>query len=162
MVSKVVLSSEGLAADVARVGSLVGVGSHVYEQVVTFGEVTIAILADKLFLRPLSGHLSAEEGGGVWHLESRVHGAGGVLVLMMMMGCGLATASPGSQISSVPEPVVDEDRGVIWVLGRHRDVLVSHPAVLGWHESLHANVRRCVRWGEWLHLGSIHHLNCTW
>ena len=49
---EMVLSPESFATDVARIGSLIGVGSLVYEEVVTLGEVSVAILADELLLGP--------------------------------------------------------------------------------------------------------------
>lgn len=51
MVPEVILSSERLAADVARVGPLVGVGALVYQQIIALGELSIAELANKLFFR---------------------------------------------------------------------------------------------------------------
>jgi hypothetical protein len=50
MVAQMVLTSKGLSADVTRIGTLVGVRSLVNEQIVGFGELTIAIFADELFL----------------------------------------------------------------------------------------------------------------
>lgn len=50
MVSQVVLPSERLSADVARVRPLVSVRSLVYEQVVAFGELSVAKFAYELFL----------------------------------------------------------------------------------------------------------------
>ena len=47
-----VLSPEGLAADITRVGSLVRVGPLVDQQVVRLGELPAAELADKLLLGP--------------------------------------------------------------------------------------------------------------
>ena len=52
MISQVVLSSEGLLADVATEGSFVRVRSLVNEEIVAFRESAIAIFADELFLRP--------------------------------------------------------------------------------------------------------------
>lgn len=53
---------EGLVADVTRVWPLIRVGPLVDEQVVGFGKVSAAKLADKLFFRfggqPPSGRLS--------------------------------------------------------------------------------------------------------
>lgn len=50
MIPQMVLTSECLAADVTRVWTLVGVRSLVNEEVVGFGELAIAILADELLL----------------------------------------------------------------------------------------------------------------
>lgn len=50
VVPEVVLPTEGLAADVAGVGPLVRVCPLVDEEVVAFGEVSAAVLADELFL----------------------------------------------------------------------------------------------------------------
>ncbi len=49
VVAQVVLSAEGLAADVARVGTLVCVGSFVDKKVVGLGEVTLTESTDVLF-----------------------------------------------------------------------------------------------------------------
>lgn len=51
MVSQVVLPTEGLVADVARVGSLVRMCPLVDEQVVGLGEPSLTELADELLLR---------------------------------------------------------------------------------------------------------------
>jgi hypothetical protein len=45
-----ILSTEGLSANVARVGPLVGVGPLVDEQIVGLGELAVAELADELLL----------------------------------------------------------------------------------------------------------------
>lgn len=62
VIPQVVLPPEGLVADVTRVRPLVRVGPLVDEQVVGFGKVSAAELADKLFFRfrgqPPSGGLS--------------------------------------------------------------------------------------------------------
>ena len=63
-----VLSPESFATDVTGVGSLVGVGALVYEEVVTLGEVSVAILADELLLgsrRPARPAEQARVVGGV-------------------------------------------------------------------------------------------------
>ena len=52
MIPEVVLPPEGLAADVARVGPLVGVGPLVDEEVVRLGELPVAELADELLFGP--------------------------------------------------------------------------------------------------------------
>ena len=46
MVSEVILSSERLTADITGIGSLVGVGSFVDQEVVGLGKLSLAILAD--------------------------------------------------------------------------------------------------------------------
>ena len=51
MVSKMVLPSEGLPADVAGVGPLICVRPLVDQQVITLGELPVAELADELLLR---------------------------------------------------------------------------------------------------------------
>lgn len=55
VIPQMVLSPEGLSADVARVGALVGVSPLVDEQVVGLGELPVAVLADELLLgaRPI-------------------------------------------------------------------------------------------------------------
>ena len=62
MIPQVILPPESLVADVTSVRPLVGVGPLVDEQVVGFGKVSAAKLADKLFFRfggqPPSGGLS--------------------------------------------------------------------------------------------------------
>ena len=65
---EMVLSPESFATDVTGIGSLIGVGSLVYEEVVTLGEVSVAILADELLLGPRRPARPAEEArvvGGV-------------------------------------------------------------------------------------------------
>ena len=47
-----VLSPEGLVADVAREGAFVGVCPLVNQQVVGLGELALAVLADELLLGP--------------------------------------------------------------------------------------------------------------
>jgi hypothetical protein len=56
-----ILSAEGLSANVARVGPLVGVGPLVDEQIVGLGELAVAELADELLLGAGSAAGSAEE-----------------------------------------------------------------------------------------------------
>jgi hypothetical protein len=51
MIPQVILPSEGLVADITRVWPLIGVGPFVDEQIVGFGKVSAAKLADKLFFR---------------------------------------------------------------------------------------------------------------
>ena len=51
MVSEMVLSSEGFPTGFTWVRPLVRVRPHVYEKVVGFGEVALAVVADELFLR---------------------------------------------------------------------------------------------------------------
>jgi len=51
MIAEVVLTAEGFSTNVARVGPLIRVRPLVDEEVVGFGELTIAELADKLLLR---------------------------------------------------------------------------------------------------------------
>lgn len=62
VIPQVILPPEGLVADVTRVWPLIRVGPLVYEQVVGFGKVSAAKLADKLFFcfgrQPPSGGLS--------------------------------------------------------------------------------------------------------
>jgi hypothetical protein len=45
-----VLSSEGFPADVARVRPFIRVSPLVDQQIVAFGELSVAVLADELFL----------------------------------------------------------------------------------------------------------------
>ena len=56
-----ILTTEGLAANVARVRPFVGVGPLVDEQIVGFGELAVAELADELLLGAGSAAGSAEE-----------------------------------------------------------------------------------------------------
>ena len=51
MITKMILSAERLAANIARVGTLVRVCALVNEQIVRLCELSIAELADKLLLR---------------------------------------------------------------------------------------------------------------
>lgn len=55
MVSEVVLSSECLAANVTRVRSFVSMRPFMDEQIVRLCELSVAIFANKLFLRSCSG-----------------------------------------------------------------------------------------------------------
>lgn len=50
MVAQMILSPEGLAANIARERALVGVGALVNLQIVALGELALAVLADELFL----------------------------------------------------------------------------------------------------------------
>lgn len=50
MISQMILATESFAANVTAVGTLIGVSSLVNQKIVGFGELTIAILADELFL----------------------------------------------------------------------------------------------------------------
>lgn len=50
MISQVILTTEGFAADVTRIRALVRVRSLVDQKVVGFGELSVAVLADELFL----------------------------------------------------------------------------------------------------------------
>lgn len=54
MISEMILSPEGLATDVTGEGSLVGVGSLVYQQIVGLGELALAEAADELLLPSLA------------------------------------------------------------------------------------------------------------
>lgn len=51
VISEVILSSKGLAADIAAVRPLVCVCSLVNQQVVRLREMSLTVFADKLFLR---------------------------------------------------------------------------------------------------------------
>ena len=61
VVSQVILSSETLSTDVARERSLVCVSSLVDHHVVTFGELSMAELADKPLLGPGASGMSKVE-----------------------------------------------------------------------------------------------------
>lgn len=61
MIPQMILSAEGLSAYVARVRPLVGVRPLVNQQVVALGELSIAELADELFLGPLARWSPSEE-----------------------------------------------------------------------------------------------------
>lgn len=65
MVSKVVLSSESLPANVTGVRPLVRVGSFMDKQVVRFRELAIAVFANKLLLRPRTGNSWRSHGGWI-------------------------------------------------------------------------------------------------
>lgn len=56
MVSEVILPAESFPADVARVGPLVRMSPFVDEEIVGLGELTVAVLADELFLGSSAGH----------------------------------------------------------------------------------------------------------
>ena len=61
MVSQVILSSETLSTDVARERSLVSVSSLVDHHVVTFGELSMAELADEPLLGARASGMSKVE-----------------------------------------------------------------------------------------------------
>lgn len=61
MISEVILSAKRLSADVTRVWSLIRVRPFVNQQIIALGELSIAELADKLFLGPLSGQSPRQE-----------------------------------------------------------------------------------------------------
>lgn len=54
-----ILSAECLPANVTRVGTFICMSAFMYEEVVGFGEVTVAVFADELFL-----WTGAESSGG--------------------------------------------------------------------------------------------------
>lgn len=58
MISQVILTTEGLATDVATVWPLIGVSSLVNQKIVGFGEMTIAVFADELLLWSRSSRAS--------------------------------------------------------------------------------------------------------
>ena len=77
MISQVVLSSEGLAANITIEGSLIGVCSLMDEKVVRLGEFSVAILADEPLLWPRSSARTSEESRiVVWWVDSREAGGG--------------------------------------------------------------------------------------
>lgn len=61
MIPQMILPTEGLSANIARVRPLVRVSPLVNQQIVTLGELSITEFTDELFLRSLSGHPSADE-----------------------------------------------------------------------------------------------------
>ena len=79
VVSKVVLPAEGLAANITIEGSLIGVGPLVDEEVVGFGELSVAVLADETFLGSRSSSGSPQQSGIVvgW-VDCREASGGGV------------------------------------------------------------------------------------
>lgn len=66
MVSEMVLAPEGFVADITFVGALVGVRPLVDEQVIGFGELSLAEATDELLLGPARGaaplHSALDEG----------------------------------------------------------------------------------------------------
>ena len=60
VITKMILSSEGLAADVARIGSFIRVRPFVYQQIIRFGKLAVTELADELLLGPGRPSGSAE------------------------------------------------------------------------------------------------------
>lgn len=116
MIPQMILPAERFPADVARVRPLVGVRSLVYEQVVALGELSVAELADELFLRPLAGQPPREERGGRLDLRERVMHALMALVVIRMGHCLRATAPYGQQ-RGTSQPIVEE-RGLIALAGR--------------------------------------------
>lgn len=63
MIAEVILTTESLAANVARVGPLIRVCPLVDEEIVGFGELTVAELADKLLLGSGCAARTTEESG---------------------------------------------------------------------------------------------------
>lgn len=55
MISQMILSTESLAANVTAIWTLIGVRPLVNQQVVGFGELSVAVFAYKLLLRSRSG-----------------------------------------------------------------------------------------------------------
>lgn len=58
VIAQMVLPAKSFAADVAGVGTLVGVRPLVYQQIVGLGELTIAVFANKLLLWTCSSRAS--------------------------------------------------------------------------------------------------------
>lgn len=58
MISQMILATEGFAANVTAVRTLVSVRSFMDQKIVGFGELAIAILADELFLWARSSRAS--------------------------------------------------------------------------------------------------------
>lgn len=77
-----VLSSESFATNITRVGPFVRVCSFVNKQVVRFGKLSVAIFANKLFLRSrrsargLRNSLRAADGVQLLQIHTRVTSAG--------------------------------------------------------------------------------------
>jgi len=62
MITEMILTAESLAADIARIGPLIGVRPFVNEQIVRFGELAVAELANELLLGP--GSPTGRRAGG--------------------------------------------------------------------------------------------------
>lgn len=99
MVSQMVLTAKRLAAHIAWIRSLVGVRAHVYEQVVRFAELAVAVLAYVPFLG-----LPARRG----HLLLDVPGQGHCLDVALHLGGrggrGPAARERGPAGLMLPEP----------------------------------------------------------
>ena len=167
MIPQMILPAKRFPADVAGVRPLVGVRSLVYQQVVAFGELSVAELADELFLRPLARQPPREERGGRRDLRERVMHALMALVVIRM-GHRLRTTAPDGQQRGTPQPIVEE-RSLITLPGRvlesrvqllrpdppgRRDLqllLRVHRSVQRWRR-----VRRCQRLHLRLHDSRTH------
>lgn len=134
MVSEVVLSAEGLPADVARVGPLVGVGTLVDQQIVRLGELSVAVFADELLLGPGAGRAGRSERRRVAAGHSLCHSARVPQGVVVERG--------------VSDPLV-EDHGLV-----RRGRLQSGDLRL--HVGLHGGMRVGLRWHWELLIGCVH------
>lgn len=72
VISQVILSSECFATDITIEGSLIGVGPLVDQEVVRFGELPIAVLANETLLWPRSSSGTPQQSGiVVWWVYCR-------------------------------------------------------------------------------------------
>lgn len=91
MISQMILPAESLPAYVTRVWSLVGVGPFVNQQVVALRKLSIAELADKLFLGSLTRRSAGEERRRLRRRWYRKHGARMTLIVLQIRTLGAAT-----------------------------------------------------------------------
>lgn len=102
VVPQMILPAKSLPAYVAWVRSLVGVCPFVDQQVIALGELSIAKLADELFLGSLTRWSSCEERRRRWRHRDQTL----MRLMIIKVRTGLRTATPSGQQSCTPEPVV--------------------------------------------------------
>lgn len=117
MVPEVILSSERLAADVARVGPLVGVGALVYQQIIALGELSTAELANKLFFRARRALLPRSYRSGSRRRRGRRRRGGCVLVHRVHDQTGVAGVDRRRRQVSQRVVVVEERQVLLDLLG---------------------------------------------
>lgn len=130
MVSEVVLPTESLPADITWVGPLISVSPFMDQQVVRFGELAVAVFANKLLLRSCSWDTWCSHWWWVPSWHSLCHDAG-VSQWVVVESC-------------VSDPLVDE-HGVVRGRRWERCDLSLHVGRHGVRVALHWNLLIGVR-----------------
>ena len=135
MISKMILSAKGLAANVARVRPLVRVRSFVNEQIVALGELSVAKFADELLLRSLAGNPPLHEGRR-WRYREPLRTS--LLYLdswrMLSDRATGGAAAPSGQKSGTTYPVIEERTWISqW---RWHGLMVAEVLREVWHRPL--------------------------